>query len=196
MATISTDRQRIPDKMMRKLKKRAKIIQIAVARNDHPFGVLERLYRYVDEALPKLYPAPTCKRGCSHCCYMAVGITGLEALHIEKRTGHKVTNLESGPVDTDQREPCVFLKNNECSIYEHRPMVCRVFMSFDDVKYCIDETAADHYLLRLNPPGKGGFDFANAVYMHVITEYARRDERYRTINDIRGFFGPPTPPTD
>ena len=35
--------------------------------------------------------------------------------------------------------PCPFLKNNSCSVYEHRPQTCRLFMSISEPQYCLPD---------------------------------------------------------
>ncbi len=58
-----------------------------------------------------------CKKRCAACC-MNFGIVPIEFFAISQAIGkHKIKNPQS--------ENCKFLQNNECSIYKHRPIICR-----------------------------------------------------------------------
>lgn len=158
--------------------------------NADPFMVMDKLYEVADGMIKKAYPVNECQRGCSHCCYVAVHITGLEAQHIESRTGHRVRQFKSGKSDPSTWEPCSFLKDNECSIYEHRPMACRAFLTFDDAELCTyDHFGENHWVLALSEPGGGGFDWLNQVFFMVLTTYLRRYENWQVFADIRHYFG-------
>jgi hypothetical protein len=59
----------------------------------------------------------TCYMGCSSCCEAGISLCPLEAFNIK----------ESGAVQTssDENGHCIFLKNDLCSIYDARPIICR-----------------------------------------------------------------------
>src|SRR5690554_398111 len=64
-----------------------------------------------------------CTKGCDLCC-MDYSILPVEFSYIEKELiseGFKPVK----PSTEAANETCVFLKNHECSIYEHRPVICR-----------------------------------------------------------------------
>lgn len=150
-----------------------------------PIKRMRKLYTWVDKLWNKGFKdAVVCKRGCSHCCYVNVSITAYEALYIEETTGHKITNGEHKKRGDYTLTPCHFLKDNECSIYESRPMACRVFGAFDSPEYCADPTFPAHYIISLVMPGAGGMDAANHAYM-MILHY----NDGQPIKDIREFFG-------
>jgi Fe-S-cluster containining protein len=85
-----------------------------------------------------------CRMGCGHCCYVSVPITDFEARYI----GEKI-NTAPAPVkhsirrnltEVSGKTPCIFLKDNACSIYEFRPLTCRIHMNFDiDNYWCLHE---------------------------------------------------------
>lgn len=93
----------------------------------------------------------SCKKGCSACCYTEVAINIEEAKllldeydidweHIRRQLmvdDHYKLNYKD--------RKCVFLKNNECSVYENRPLSCRKYFVMNDPVIC-DE--------NLNPKGK------------------------------------------
>jgi hypothetical protein len=107
-------------------------------------GAVTLLYDTVKATVLRLADVPiACKQGCSHCCYTWVSVSAPEALHIAKlvrsygdtvmdrvRSAHDKTK----DYDFDGRNhphPCPLLDGDICSIYEHRPTVCRMAASAD-----------------------------------------------------------------
>jgi hypothetical protein len=79
-------------------------------------------------------PHAACSEGCSHCCHIPVQITQAEALFIGRQIGRRPLAPEHqgpAPVVDGYASPCPFLLDNRCSIYTHRPMVCRSHMNLD-----------------------------------------------------------------
>lgn len=84
-----------------------------------------------------------CAKGCSYCCSLEVhsfpqetfriarelsGKAGRDAL-VAKLTAHAARNPPG--IDRLQREPCPFLVEKACSIYDIRPLTCRKCVSLD-----------------------------------------------------------------
>jgi Fe-S-cluster containining protein len=87
-------------------------------------------------ALANAYgPASACKPGCSHCCHIPVKLTQSEAVELGKAIKRKPEKITGMTFDFDDSkfngQPCTFLVNSECSIYEDRPSVCRTHMNMD-----------------------------------------------------------------
>jgi hypothetical protein len=85
-----------------------------------------------------------CGKGCSACCHIAVMVPAEEAAVIAKEIGVKALPpkrfSKHGDDSADQYygEPCPFLSNGECSIYESRPLSCRTLYNMDaDPLLCI-----------------------------------------------------------
>ncbi|MCC5611026.1 YkgJ family cysteine cluster protein, partial [Nostoc sp. CHAB 5834] len=81
-----------------------------------------------------------CSTKCSHCCHIDVHVPKVEAKLIAKATGRKLNReLEAKPMlEWSERKsfkgsPCTFLNDGMCSIYAHRPLVCRTLINMDDV---------------------------------------------------------------
>jgi len=63
-----------------------------------------------------------CKNGCAMCC-MDYKIFPIEFYFILDKLKNNYSNFEA--VDTSNEKDCLFLKNNSCLIYLHRPIICR-----------------------------------------------------------------------
>lgn len=95
-------------------------------------------------------PLTPCRAGCSHCCHLETILFRSEAEAIGKEIGRKVATpardriismasmAANGMPDVNKialehyTEPCTFLKEDRCSIYEHRPMACRLHFSAEE----------------------------------------------------------------
>jgi Fe-S-cluster containining protein len=85
-----------------------------------------------------------CARGCGHCCHVHVPIADFEAKYIEDHTGTTPValgrSLRHDRMEFSGKTPCPFLTNGECSIYQSRPLTCRMHLNFDiDNFWCLHE---------------------------------------------------------
>lgn len=78
-----------------------------------------------------------CAGGCSHCCHIDVSVPRSEAVLISRLTGRPMSEPAlTLPVDefaatSHVGEPCPFLDDGKCSIYVHRPLMCRTLVNLD-----------------------------------------------------------------
>lgn len=113
------------------------------------------LWKIVDRMMSFNGDDVACRRGCSHCCHAAVLLPHAEAKVIGQRIKRKPErakarrNAKDVPYGYDH--PCTFLVDNECSIYENRPTVCRVHYSLD----------IDALMCELTPPESKPVPFLN-----------------------------------
>lgn len=127
----------------------ALIKALVKSHSDPPRLRLRMLYKIADEMMAHTQGFVACKRGCSHCCYTPVPITPIEAdlIGADIRVKRRTAPLREVATPTQPFEgytkPCTFLVNGACSIYEHRPLACRIHYSVDD----------DDMLCRLDHPG-------------------------------------------
>jgi len=130
-------------------------------RNVKHFGKkynLKAIYEQTDEVLKKFNNAnpvkASCKKGCAFCCKMEVMCSRIEAEYAlkasEKLDGIMMEDemeilrkqVELSKVGTleyalSPDAVCVFLTDdNECSIYEQRPMACRNYQVTGDPARC------------------------------------------------------------
>lgn len=99
--------------------------------------LLRRMADKLGEAGRGLVP---CRKGCSHCCHMATLVHLDEAKLIAAATGARMVTPKAFNVDIMHVEKlrnrydgvaCRFLVNGACSIYEHRPLACRLHLVVD-----------------------------------------------------------------
>jgi Fe-S-cluster containining protein len=126
-------------------------------RNSDPFEALEALYEYMDRVYRHADGLVACKKGCSHCCYIPVHATFLEIEHISARTGVPISrplvysNLSLSPTHANPANPCPFLLNNECSIYDNRPLTCRTHVNFEPTsELCKAEASGQEQVLLVD----------------------------------------------
>ena len=97
--------------------------------NARPAIKIKRIHVITDLAFRHATGRAACSRGCSHCCYIAVALTTVEAKAIGEQIGVESKNIADvaprDPKSFSRDTPCPFLENDECSIYEHRPLECR-----------------------------------------------------------------------
>jgi len=86
-----------------------------------------------------------CRIGCSSCCHQMVLCTPFEVFSVaryllKKKTAAEIAQIKERlialshlPLDPaarqDAQHPCALLENDRCTIYEHRPSVCRTALS-------------------------------------------------------------------
>ena len=118
-----------------------------------PLNKLKKLYSFMDEVYTHINKYTTCKKGCSYCCSYYVTISDIEIQFIEKNN-KGIKRKEQ--FDTDKKRvgtPCLFLKNDACSIYESRPYVCHRHVMFTpDNSVCSEDNAHIHKLRLLSWP--------------------------------------------
>lgn len=92
-----------------------------------------RVIQIATEVNDALAPVATCRRGCNHCCRQGLMIFEHEAVLLAEVSGRQMERqpwrpLEEVEVDLDSMigQPCPFLVEDACSVYEHRPLFCRL----------------------------------------------------------------------
>lgn len=115
---------------------------------------LEAAEATIAQTFPAIYPDAakkiTCRQSCGHCCRQSsIMIEEADALLLAGVTGR---SINYAPVDASAwaGKACVFLDaNDNCSVYEHRPMTCRMSLSVDDPDLC--RTEAERKMIVLKP---------------------------------------------
>lgn len=116
------------------LERENSIAQRVVQDNSSNKSRLRKVYVLADEIMLHANPYVACSRGCSDCCKMNITLSADEADRIGNIVGRKPAKLANSinhPIEKFQGKACPFLKENACSIYADRPLVCRTHVNFD-----------------------------------------------------------------
>lgn len=152
-----------------------------------PKATVQRSHKFIDQWVKAIGVQETspCKRGCNACCTHNVDITQVEAAMIVNHyeVPHQGLKAE-GVMHTHHASEfdgmlCPFNKDGECQIYDHRPLVCRVFFSQE-------KTPDSCYVV-----GGGGlqFNFRSSNIFSEIIKMLGTGKNFRGGGDIRDFFG-------
>jgi len=121
-----------------------------------------KMYYAIDQLIDSLlvmaakHSSPVhCQKGCGWCCHQPV-FTSSHELHylgnfLQTRLSEEAINLVKGRAQAknnitstlekeqvlNYKSPCPLLENNACSVYQARPMACRIYLS-TNVKTCIE----------------------------------------------------------
>ena len=157
---------------------------------------LRRMRHLAAEFNDQFTPYSACKNSCSHCCNRSVLVAKSEAklialcirtplakLVMTHRAGDKVVRTSY------QGTPCTFLVAGKCSIYQHRPLVCRMLVNMDsDERLC---------KLKLNKAVPAAFlnyiDF-QMFYADLIAEKKLADVREWFPKGLQVASMPPSSP--
>lgn len=133
--------QKMRDLKVRKKKQLEAALNALDEMNTSRVGSANRFQRlrFLAAQFTKIFSSETaCASGCSHCCHIGVAVSKDEATIISKAIGVPLTKTENtyriDDVDAQISKtgiPCTFLKNGECSIYEHRPLACITHVNMD-----------------------------------------------------------------
>lgn len=131
------------------------------------------IYEFMDRISSSFSHLTPCKKGCSHCCEIRVDISELE-LSIIRSKARKAYNSATKGLKIGQ--PCPFLKDNNCSVYDVRPFLCRRHQVFTPTnQLCINNNELGQQLLA--------FSEIERSYAFILTESG-----FETPKDIRQHF--------
>lgn len=122
-------------------KKEAELFDWYVRLKGNPLTKLSALFDFMTALYGAIARHTPCKKGCTSCCHYPVSITNLEIEFIEREAGIKRAKRivkSAHPINT----PCPFLRNDTCSIYAHRPFVCRRHVTLTKTSYWCDPDRA------------------------------------------------------
>jgi Fe-S-cluster containining protein len=106
-------------------------------------------------------PQAACSDACDGCCYQPVSVTVQEAEVISREIGVPLqtpTEWSTLPVMKYAGQPCPFLQDARCTIYQHRPMVCRLIFNMD----------ADALLCQMVPGARSQAPYADhSIYKEL-----------------------------
>jgi Fe-S-cluster containining protein len=147
------------------------------------------LYRLADTLKGMLAPFVQCRSGCNYCCYMPAMAFQHEAEAIATATGQPARKLGFRPMPVALAAaqafkglPCPFLVAGLCSIYAHRPLICRLHHSLnDDPRDCqLTPEGTTKPVANVNP------DMIEMPYLRAVLRWNPR-EPYGAMQE---FFPP------
>lgn len=117
----------------------------------------------------------TCRAGCSHCCSMTTMLYQHEAEVISRVSGKPMEEIPMRPYEVALQQarmhfgtPCPFLVDSRCSVYEVRPLVCRLHHSLnDDASACNVNVLPEHR----KPVARYDVDVVEVPYHHLVRKY-------------------------
>jgi Fe-S-cluster containining protein len=119
------------------------------------------LRQMADTFADAVAPQAACSDACDGCCYQPVSVTLQEAEVISREIGVPLqtpTEWSTLPVMKYAGQPCPFLQDARCTIYQHRPMVCRLIFNMD----------ADSLLCQMVPGARSQAPYADhSIYKEL-----------------------------
>lgn len=138
----------------------------------NPEQFIETLHKAADDDIKATVDPKkvSCSRGCSYCCYIAVNVSESEALLIlEKYKASGILFDAPDKAKTEKRiekqldcktwedwdqlpyadRQCMFLQNNQCAVYEHRPLACRKYFVRSPADDCNSEKHSEKKVLNV-----------------------------------------------
>jgi len=82
-------------------------------------GITEDRLLEIYSELPTM---PSCKKNCDSCCQYSPRAAKIEIARLKR-----ILPTKNIPYYEYKTMPCPYYKNGECSIYEVRPLVCRLY---------------------------------------------------------------------
>lgn len=101
---------------------------------------MSKAYEVVDLIMAELGKHSVCRKGCGYCCQLPVDLTTVEAAYISNVLNVELPESPPEKSTIDRFSPCPFLHKTKfvCTIREARPLNCRVFLTIDDWRECVD----------------------------------------------------------
>ena len=118
------------------------------------YSAIDKLIDSVNELAKQQHHPIECKKGCNYCCHQPVFALDYEMQYLNsfikknftkqkqaefKTKAHNNRQKLSGISELEilnSKQPCPLLENESCSIYEARPMACRIYLS-TNVNTCL-----------------------------------------------------------
>lgn len=159
----TTNHRRLADQVNTSWDESVKIVE-DIQKLNRPSRRARKLHQVIDKIIEEdkldLPKEVSCKKGCSICCHLNVVVTNDEAdLLFEKYDKSQDEKLKRQAAVTDDLKypsilgysdaACVFLKDNECSVYEDRPMACRSYRVISDPDECDAIKYPDHMVQQV-----------------------------------------------
>jgi Fe-S-cluster containining protein len=116
--------------------------------NKSDLEIVQSLYKMADDRIKEMVLSNplSCTKGCSFCCHGEVQISNIEASYFLNKIGESKGNEEILKKQNSVKDfkelkwvntRCPMLgENEECTVYEDRPLICRMTNSIDNPQLC------------------------------------------------------------
>jgi len=160
-----------------------KLVGILRSMNAKPMVKLAQIRKLVETLFAYADGHVVCKAGCAYCCHLKIEVSRLEAEYIGEKTGvipaRLVEVVRRDPHAFSEQTPCPFLKKGMCSIYEYRPLICRMHVSMD----------VDDYWCRFENWKNPGGAVPKPKFHSILNAYIELNEKSGSVlADIRDYF--------
>lgn len=133
-----------------------------------------KVFELVDKVSSVLFGYTACQIGCKACCYLPTLIFEHEALILAAASGRPPSKVPLRDRDLSLEAgrdfmgvPCPFLAEEACSVYAHRPLICRLHHSLAaDATPCQTLPITGVRPPMLNP------DYAELPYQVMMMRFA------------------------
>lgn len=170
------------------------------------FRSIKKMFLFMDQFIDSLLnmakkqsTAVQCKEGCHWCCHQAIFANTYELdylknhikTHFNKEEAQHILNLAKAKnklISTlneketlQHKSPCPLLENNICSIYQARPMACRIYLS-SNLSSCIEfyhnPTSTTNFPALFDFPLQAG-RYMNEGFCAALAEIGIQTTEYR-----------------
>jgi Fe-S-cluster containining protein len=101
---------------------------------NNPKDKLNFVRSEIDIILKEESSETLCLKGCHHCCFHPVAVSPMEIENIKEdnsaydqnRLKKQKENLNDSSTIGYEDRACIYLNNGTCTIYEKRPLICRL----------------------------------------------------------------------
>ncbi|MEA9355681.1 YkgJ family cysteine cluster protein [Bacteriovorax sp. PP10] len=153
--------------------------------NNNPVVTLqENASGFFDKISEKHSDKMQCKKGCSKCCQTDISVFEIESDRIEDWFAAQEPVEQQRLLDLwqtpNQETYCTFLYNDQCTIYEARPLICR---TQGLPLYVASENVLDYCPLNFKAGDPPKEDWLNLERMNTLLSFAasteKKDKRIR-----------------
>lgn len=171
------------------LKKYKKLLIQLDNENINRHTKVKKIHKFIDDQNKQMFENQTiCQQGCSHCCHINIDLPESEASYIADNINKPIKKDIIFSMHSKQYDgqSCIFLDAaNQCSIYEYRPSVCRMYSVFESIEKCASGEAQKQITINSSTLIRHLFSeyLMNKLSKNVTSEYSNEG-----LRDIREWF--------
>lgn len=155
----------------------------------------KKVAQFESELGPSIKALSQCKNGCAKCCYTDISIFEVEASNIRKWFAGLSSDQQDSIREKWQRRQtegsCAFLRDESCTIYEARPLICRTqgnaLRYVEEGEPYIDICPLNEEMIEeMEDKDVMNLDLLNTIISKLETESAKGVDRPRiSLKDLK-----------